>query len=130
VRKAKYVYLSSFLGLLGLILVACYQSITPTVDIDAMVQEAVDATLAAQPTDAPPPDLDATVQVAVQATLTAQPASASEPSSAGLAEASDRPYRVYPRPTGQAGFRRYYQKRCYPGCHVPADVGTPTPVHP
>ncbi len=38
----------------------------------------------------------------------------------------DRFYRSYPAPTGAAGFRRYYQKRCYPGCHDDAPVITPT----
>jgi hypothetical protein len=43
-----------------------------------------------------------------------------------------RPYRSYPEPTGQAGFRRYYQKRCFPGCHYDGDVVTPMPtkIHP
>lgn len=34
----------------------------------------------------------------------------------------ERPYRSYPAPTGYPGFRQYYQKRCYPGCH---SYGTP-----
>jgi len=37
----------------------------------------------------------------------------------------ERPYRSYPAPTGQAGFRKYYQKRCYPGCHSGNPVATP-----
>jgi hypothetical protein len=37
---------------------------------------------------------------------------------------SERPYRSYPPPTGFPAFRRYYQKRCYPGCHA---YPTPTP---
>lgn len=37
----------------------------------------------------------------------------------------ERPYRSYPAPTGQAGFRKYYQKRCYPGCHNSQPVVTP-----
>ena len=123
----KVLYLSAFLAILGTILVACYQNVTPTVDMDATVQAAVKATLAARPTDTPLPDLEATMVAAVEATLAAQP-------TAYLAEASDRPYRTYPRPTGYPGFRRYYQKRCYPGCHVPPAPGTPTPevapVHP
>lgn len=43
-----------------------------------------------------------------------------------------RYYRSYPAPTGEAGFRRYYQKRCYPGCHYGEEVVTPvaTRVHP
>jgi len=43
-----------------------------------------------------------------------------------------RAYRSYPTPTGLPGFRKYYQKRCYPGCHSSAPVVTPVPsqVHP
>ena len=43
-----------------------------------------------------------------------------------------RYYRSYPAPTGEAGFRKYYQKRCYPGCHYGGQVVTPEPnaVHP
>jgi hypothetical protein len=43
-----------------------------------------------------------------------------------------RAYRSYPAPTGQVGFRRYYQKRCYPGCHYGGNVVAPvaTRVHP
>jgi hypothetical protein len=37
-----------------------------------------------------------------------------------------RPYRSYPAPTGEAGFRKYYQKRCYPGCHYGSAAPTPT----
>ncbi|MGQ9599916.1 MAG: hypothetical protein ACUVWZ_10925, partial [Anaerolineae bacterium] len=33
--------------------------------------------------------------------------------------------RPYPAPTGLPGFRRYYQIRCYPGCHYGP---TPTPA--
>ncbi len=48
---------------------------------------------------------------------------------AGATPTRERLYRSYPAPTGAAGFRRYYQKRCYPGCHT---YGTPVPtrVHP
>jgi hypothetical protein len=59
-------------------------------------------------------------------------------SPAGTPEpARERPYRSYPAPTGQAGFRLYYQKRCYPGCHTystPEDalgaqaIATPEPA--
>jgi hypothetical protein len=43
-----------------------------------------------------------------------------------------RAYRSYPAPTGLPGFRKYYQKRCYPGCHYGEPVLTPMPtkVHP
>jgi len=49
-----------------------------------------------------------------------------------VASASERPYRSYPAPTGYPAFRKYYQKRCYPGCHYDVTAGTPTPqaVHP
>jgi hypothetical protein len=41
----------------------------------------------------------------------------------------DRPryYKSYPAPTGLPGFRKYYQRRCYPGCHYGYNVVTPTP---
>ena len=39
-----------------------------------------------------------------------------------------RPYRSYPAPTGLPGFRKYYQKRCYPGCHNSEPVVTPGPT--
>jgi hypothetical protein len=46
--------------------------------------------------------------------------------------ARERPNRSYPAPTGYPAFRRYYQKRCYPGCHYGGDVVTPvaTKIHP
>ena len=37
----------------------------------------------------------------------------------------ERPYRPYPAPTGQPGFRKYYQKRCYPGCHYGSPLPSP-----
>jgi hypothetical protein len=68
---------------------------------------------------------------AVEATLTAQPtiSPADAPKAASI---EDRLHRSYPAPTGYPGFRKYYQKRCYPGCHYDAAEGTPTPqvVHP
>ena len=42
----------------------------------------------------------------------------------------ERPYRSYPAPTGYPGFRVYYQKRCYPGCHTYPSAPAPTRVHP
>lgn len=42
----------------------------------------------------------------------------------------ERPYRSYPAPTGYPGFRVYYQKRCYPGCHSYPGEAAPTRVHP
>jgi len=44
--------------------------------------------------------------------------------------ARERPYRSYPAPTGYPGFRVYYQKRCYPGCHYDSSTAVPTQVHP
>jgi hypothetical protein len=49
-----------------------------------------------------------------------------------LASATARPdrirfYKSYPAPTGEAGFRKYYQRRCYPGCHYGEELITPTP---
>jgi hypothetical protein len=42
--------------------------------------------------------------------------------------ARPRYYKSYPAPTGQAGFRKYYQKRCYPGCHYGSEVVVPEPT--
>jgi hypothetical protein len=42
----------------------------------------------------------------------------------------ERPYRSYPAATGYPGFRVYYQKRCYPGCHFYPSTPAPTQVHP
>ena len=119
-----------------LALVACLQSTTPvidtptepTADVPLTVQAAVDATLTAHPTDTPGPNLKATVEVAVQATLNAQPSGGEEKA----AQTNERPHRSYPAPTGYPGFRKYYQKRCYPGCHEDSTAGTPTPqvTHP
>ena len=120
----KRFYLFSLVLVAGLTLVACYQNAEPTIDTDATIEAAVEATLTAQPTNTPP-DTAATVQAAIEATQAAQ-------NTTDIASASDRPYRTYPEPTGQPGFRRYYQKRCYPGCHVPPATGTatPQPAHP
>ena len=119
-----------------LALAACLQSTTPvveeptepTADLPGTVQAAVNATLAAQPTDTPGPDLEAIVEAAVQATLTAQPSD----DAVKDAGTSERLHRSYPAPTGYPGFRKYYQKRCYPGCHTDTTQGTPTPpvTHP
>ena len=117
---------SILVSLLVLILISCDQDNEPVVDLNATVRAAVEATLAAQPTDTPAPDLRATVLSAVDATMTAQPTSTPEPMLSSYSD-QERLYRSYPEPTGLAGFRLYYQKRCYPGCH-----GTPQPdgVHP
>ena len=122
---------------------ACATQSTPEPDLEGTVQAAVQATLDAQPTATPVPDLQATVIVAVEATVSAhQTASARQnvsaqptslPSSTpAVVPAGNRLYRSYPAPTGYPGFRKYYQKRCYPGCHYDATEGTATPqaVHP
>jgi hypothetical protein len=116
------------LSVLFLALVACGQDDSSRVDLDATIQAAVEATLAAQPADTPVPDLNATVLAAVQATIAAQPTSTPQPVLSAATE-RERPYRSYAAPTGLPGFRLYYQKRCYPGCH---SYGTPAPdaVHP
>jgi hypothetical protein len=66
----------------------------------------------------------------------------SYPSDYGLSEAPtvqptatptvslERVYRSYPAPTGAPGFRKYYQMRCYPGCHTYPSAAEPTKVHP
>ena len=115
-------------AILLIALVGCGQDDASAVDLDATVQAAVEATLAAQPSDTPLPDLSATVLSAVQATIAAQPTSTPQPMLSSATE-PERPYRSYPAPTGLPGFRVYYQKRCYPGCHT---YGTPAPdaVHP
>jgi len=60
----------------------------------------------------------------------ASPSALSSTLAAGTPEPTrERLYRSYPAPTGQAGFRRYYQIRCYPGCHTGPTPG-PAPVHP
>jgi hypothetical protein len=67
-------------------------------------------------------------------TLHAKPGSAAHAIVEGIYAAGTpeparvRPYRSYPAPTGLPGFRKYYQKRCYPGCHNSAPVVTPGPV--
>ena len=61
----------------------------------------------------------------------AVPAEASVDSVAMDQGSAERPYRSYPAPTGSPGFRRYYQIRCYPGCHsYPSATPDATRVHP
>jgi hypothetical protein len=65
-------------------------------------------------------------------TLQAEPGSAAHTTSKGIYAADTpepervRPYRSYPAPTGLPAFRKYYQKRCYPGCHYGQPVVTPS----
>lgn len=133
----KTLRLSVLLAFLLFALAACSSNSTPAPDLEATVQAAVRATLDAQPTDTPAPDMQATLVAAVEATVTAHEAASAQPTSPSsgalkVANAGDRPYRSYPAPTGYPGFRKYYQKRCSPGCHNDATEGTPTPqvVHP
>jgi hypothetical protein len=152
-RFAQTLLICSTVATLILALAACGapvsddESATPTNDLPATVEAAVKATLAAQPTDTPAPDVEATdetdvqatvevavqstVEVAVQSTLAAMPTS---PPTLTVEEAQalQRLHRSYPAPTGYPGFRKYYQKRCYPGCHDDSTSGTPTPqvAHP
>ena len=127
----KILRLSALLAFTLLAISACVAHSTPAPDLEATIQAAVQSTLDAQPTDTPAPDMQATLVAAVEATLTAQPTHSASDSSK-VASAGERPYRSYPAPTGYPGFRKYYQKRCYPGCHYDASEGTPTPqaVHP
>jgi len=131
----KYIYLLACLLLIGLLLIACNQGDDQTSDVEATNQavlatnaaamdalEAMEQQLAAEATAQVEAEtkmelaVEATVQVAVEATLAAQPADTPEP--VQIADDSERPYRSYPAPTGLPGFRLYYQKRCYPGCHT------------
>ena len=133
----KTLRLSVLLALLLVAIAACASESTPAPDLEATVQAAVQATLDAQPTDTPAPDLQATLVAAVEATVVAHETASAQPTSSSsdavqVASAGDRPYRTYPAPTGYPGFRKYYQKRCSPGCHYDASEGSPTPqvVHP
>lgn len=127
----KYYIPAALLVALLLAAGACSGDSTPAPDLEATIEAAVEATLVAQPTDTPAPDMQATIAAAVEATLVAQPTSV-PPTDALVASDQERPFRSYPAPTGYPGFRKYYQKRCYPGCHYDASDGTPTPsaVHP
>jgi hypothetical protein len=103
----KYLYLLSSLLLIGLLLFACSQDAqpTPTVEVKATAPPpTVEPVATALPTDPPTP------------TDTPQPTDTPEPV-LQVSEETDRPFRSYPAPTGYPGFRKYYQKRCYPGCH-------------
>lgn len=107
----KSLYLLGCFLLIGLLLLACNQGDdAPTPDVEATVQVAVEATLQAA--------AKATAQTIVaEATPAALPSSTPEPVVSGEDDRL-RPFRSYPAPTGEAGFRLYYQKRCYPGCHT------------
>jgi hypothetical protein len=62
-------------------------------------------------------EVEAPVHMAIKAAL---PTGTPEP-------IRERPNRSYPAPTGYPGFRVYYQKRCYPGCHSYPSA-TPTSI--
>jgi hypothetical protein len=114
--------------LIALLLIACDRDDEPTPDVAATVQVAAEATAQMAVQATVPVAAEATVQAAVEATLAAQPTSTPEPPVLNVANTdSERPYRSYPAPTGYPGFRLYYQKRCYPGCHT---YGDSDQVHP
>jgi hypothetical protein len=116
----KYLYLVSLVIFLAIAfgLVACDQSSPTVVDREAQTPST------AQPTDTPTPiptlSSEEILQVAAKAT---QQVIQGQPTEI-------RPYRSYPAPTGLPGFRRYYQMRCYPGCHSYGGTPAPTGVHP
>jgi hypothetical protein len=115
----KSLYLLGCFLLIALLLIACNQDDkAPTPDVDATVQSAVEATVQAVEATAQAAK-QAAIQAAVnEAQLAAQPASTPEPVVAVSNDGRERHYRSYPAPTGLPGFRLYYQKRCYPGCHT------------
>jgi hypothetical protein len=116
----KYFYVLAVLALIAGILVACGGDDEPEVDVQSTVEAALESTQVAQPSATPQPDLDATVVWSVQATLDARPVNTPEADLISNQQ-EGRPHRSYPAPTGYPGFRRYYQKRCYPGCHTYGD---------
>ena len=95
-------YLLGILTILVAVLVACGTGDAPLNQHEAEASEAMRPALA---TDEP---LQTMAESAVA--KIAAPVSTAEP-------AQERLYRSYPAPTGYPGFRKYYQKRCYPGCH-------------
>lgn len=113
----KYLNLSGFVALLilALGLVACDQSSPPTVGSGDTPQSTPQPSLA-------PPTLSAEEILQIEAQATSQ-ALQDEP-------VEMRAYRSYPAPTGLPGFRRYYQKRCYPGCHSYSGTPVPGQKHP
>lgn len=56
-------------------------------------------------------------------------ASATQPTATPTVDAA-RAHRSYPAPTGAPGFRKYYQIRCYPGCHTYSSTPEPARIHP
>ena len=114
----KSLYLLGCFLLIALLLIACNQDDkAPTPDVDATVQSAVEATVQVVEATSQAAK-QAAVQAAAEAQLAAQPTSTPEPVVAVGDGDRERPYRSYPAPTGLPGFRLYYQKRCYPGCHT------------
>ena len=93
--------LFGILVILVAVVVACGSGDTKSPG-DSDAPEVVQASLAtSEPSEAPAEP--AVVEIAV-------PLATAEPT-------RERLYRSYPAPTGYPGFRVYYQKRCYPGCH-------------
>ena len=103
--------LFSLLGILAIlvvVLVACGAGDEPQ---SRQETEPPAAAQAASPTDEPQPAMDDSSVAKIAA-----PVSTAEPD-------QERVHRPYPAPTGYPGFRKYYQKRCYPGCHYGSASG-------
>jgi hypothetical protein len=95
-------YLLGILAILIAVLVACGTGDAPQTQQETEPPAAVQAE---SPTNEPPQAEEQSSVAQVSA-----PLSTAEPD-------EERLHRSYPAPTGYPGFRKYYQKRCYPGCH-------------
>ena len=98
-------YLLGILAILVAVLVACGMA---DAQMSQQETEPPAAVQAALPTSEPPQAMAESAVVEIAA-----PLSTAEPD-------QERLHRSYPAPTGYPGFRKYYQKRCYPGCHYDA----------
>jgi hypothetical protein len=105
----RFFYLLGILALLIVALIACGSGDASLPRSETELPEVVQAAL-----ESPPQQQMAEVPEVIRVVA---PLSTDEP-------ARERPNRSYPAPTGAAGFRKYYQMRCYPGCHsYPATYG-------
>ncbi len=98
-------YLLGILAILIAVLVACGTGDAPVSEQETEPPGAVEPVLA---TDEPLQEMAESAVAEIAA-----PLSTAEPD-------QERLHRSYPAPTGYPGFRKYYQKRCYPGCHYDA----------